>query len=130
MSQIKAFRASILHSLADPHEVGIEQSHEYFDDGLLIIEDGKVAQIGHAAELLPSLPTDTEVLEYQDALITPGFIDTHIHYPQTGMIASYGEQLLDWLNTYTFPTERAFADKTHAGEVAQVFLRELLRNGT
>lgn len=130
MSQIKAFRASILHSLADPREVGIEQSHEYFDDGLLIIEDGKVAQIGHAAELLPSLPTDTEVLEYQDALITPGFIDTHIHYPQTGMIASYGEQLLDWLNTYTFPTERAFADKAHASEVADVFLNELLRNGT
>ncbi|WP_312669231.1 guanine deaminase [Stutzerimonas nitrititolerans] len=130
MSQIKAYRAALLHCLADPREVGIEASHEYFEDGLLVVEDGKVVRNGHAADLLSTLPAGTEVIEYKDALITPGFIDTHIHYPQTGMIASYGEQLLDWLDTYTFPTERAFADKAHAGEVAQVFLRELLRNGT
>lgn len=130
MSQRKAYRAAILHSLADPREVGVEKSYEYFEDGLLVVEDGKVARIGTAADLLPSLPAGTEVVEYRDALITSGFIDTHIHYPQTGMIASYGEQLLDWLNTYTFPTERAFADKAHASEVAEVFLGELLRNGT
>jgi len=130
MSQIKAYRAALLHCLADPREVGIEASHEYFEDGLLVVEDGKVVRNGHAADLLSTLPAGTEVIEHKDALITPGFIDTHIHYPQTGMIASYGEQLLDWLDTYTFPTERAFADKVHAGEVAQVFLRELLRNGT
>lgn len=130
MSQIKAYRAALLHCLADPREVGVEASHEYFEDGLLVVEDGKVVRNGHAADLLSTLPAGTEVIEHKDALITPGFIDTHIHYPQTGMIASYGEQLLDWLDTYTFPTERAFADKVHAGEVAQVFLRELLRNGT
>ncbi|WP_434456762.1 guanine deaminase [Stutzerimonas urumqiensis] len=130
MSQPKAYRAALLHCLADPRDVGIEASHEYFEDGLLVVEAGKVARIGAASELLPTLPAGTEVIEYKDALITPGFIDTHIHYPQTGMIASYGEQLLDWLNTYTFPTERAFADKAHASEVAEVFLRELLRNGT
>ncbi|WP_312941586.1 guanine deaminase [Stutzerimonas balearica] len=130
MPQAKAYRAALLHCLADPREVGIERSHEYFEDGLLVVADGKVAQIGHAAELLPTLAAGTEVVEYPDALITPGFVDTHIHYPQTGMIASYGEQLLDWLETYTFPTERAFADKAHAGEVAEVFLNELLRNGT
>jgi guanine deaminase len=130
MPQAKAYRAALLHCLADPREVGIERSHEYFEDGLLVVADGKVAQIGHAAELLPTLAAGTEVVEYPNALITPGFVDTHIHYPQTGMIASYGEQLLDWLETYTFPTERAFADKAHAGEVAEVFLDELLRNGT
>ena len=130
MSRTQAYRAALLHCLADPREVGIEQSHEYFEDGLLVVEDGKVARIGAASELLPALPAGSEVIEYPNALITPGFIDTHIHYPQTGMIASYGEQLLDWLNTYTFPTERAFADPAHAGEVAEVFLNELLRNGT
>lgn len=130
MSRTKAYRAALLHCLADPREVGIEASHEYFADGLLVVEDGKVARIGAASELLPALPAGTEVVEYPNALITPGFIDTHIHYPQTGMIASYGEQLLDWLNTYTFPTERAFADPAHAGEVAEIFLNELLRNGT
>lgn len=125
----KAYRAAILHSLADPAVVGAEQSYEYFADGILLIENGKVAEVGAAAELLPKL-AGVEVRHYPDALITPGFIDTHIHYPQTGMIASYGEQLLDWLNTYTFPTERQFADKAHASEVAAIFLKELLRNGT
>ncbi|TRO36152.1 guanine deaminase [Pseudomonas sp. ALS1131] len=125
----KAYRASILHSLADPTVVGVEQSYQYFEDGILLIENGKVAQVGAAAELLPKL-TDVEVQHYRDALITPGFIDTHIHFPQTGMIASYGEQLLDWLNTYTFPTEKQFEDKAHASDVAAIFLKELLRNGT
>ncbi len=125
----KAYRAAILHSLADPAVVGVEQSYEYFEDGILLIENGKVAQVGPATELLPKL-AGVEVTEYRDALITPGFIDTHIHYPQTGMIASYGEQLLDWLNTYTFPTERQFEDKAHASDVAAIFLKELLRNGT
>ncbi|KAF1053794.1 MAG: Guanine deaminase [Stenotrophomonas maltophilia] len=128
-TQAKAYRASLLHSIADPAEVGIEASYEYFEDGILLIEDGKVARLGAAAELLPQLG-DVELVEYRDALITPGFIDTHIHYPQTGMIASYGEQLLDWLNTYTFPTERQFADPAHAADVAERFLTELLRNGT
>ncbi|MDF2073593.1 guanine deaminase [Pseudomonas mendocina] len=125
----KAYRAAILHSLADPTVVGIEQSYQYFEDGILLIENGKVAQVGAAAELLSKL-TGVEVQHYRDALITPGFIDTHIHYPQTGMIASYGEQLLDWLNTYTFPTEKQFEDKAHASDVAAIFLKELLRNGT
>lgn len=125
----KAYRAAILHSLADPTVVGVEQSYQYFEDGILLIENGKVAQVGAAAELLPQL-TGVDIQHYRDALITPGFIDTHIHYPQTGMIASYGEQLLDWLNTYTFPTEKQFEDKAHAAEVADIFLKELLRNGT
>ncbi|WP_192981687.1 guanine deaminase [Pseudomonas sp. EggHat1] len=128
-THIKAYRAAILHSLADPAIVGVEQSYQYFEDGILLIENGKVAQVGAAAELLPKL-TGIDVQHYRDALITPGFIDTHIHYPQTGMIASYGEQLLDWLNTYTFPTEKQFEDKAHASDVAAIFLKELLRNGT
>ena len=125
----QAYRAAILHSLADPAVVGVEQSYQYFEDGILLIENGKVAQVGAASDLLPKL-TGIDVQHYPDALITPGFIDTHIHYPQTGMIASYGEQLLDWLNTYTFPTEKQFEDKAHASDVAAIFLKELLRNGT
>lgn len=128
-SPVKAYRAAILHSIADPAVVGVEQSYEYFEDGVLVVENGQVAKVGYAADLLPTLK-GVEITEYRDALITPGFIDTHIHYPQTGMIASYGEQLLDWLNTYTFPTEQQFADKAHAADVAGIFLKELLRNGT
>lgn len=128
-SPMKAYRAAILHSIADPAVVGVEQSYEFFEDGLLVVDNGQVANVGHAVDLLPTLK-GIEITEYRDALITPGFIDTHIHYPQTGMIASYGEQLLDWLNTYTFPTEQQFADKAHASDVAGIFLKELLRNGT
>ncbi|WP_313484477.1 guanine deaminase [Stutzerimonas kunmingensis] len=130
MPSTKAYRAALLHCLADPRDVGIEQSHEYFEDGLLIVEDGKVARIGHAAELLPTLAAGTEIVEYPDALITPGFVDTHIHYPQVGVIGSYGAQLLDWLETYTFPNEGRFSDMAHAREQAELFLGELLRNGT
>ncbi|MFK3906465.1 guanine deaminase [Pseudomonas alabamensis] len=125
-----AYRAAILYSLADPSEVGLDASYAYFDDGLLVVDDGRITAVGPATELLPTLAPDTEVVTYTDALITPGFIDTHIHFPQTGMIGSYGEQLLDWLETYTFPCERQFADKAHADEVAKRFLGELLRNGT
>lgn len=126
----KAYRAALLHSIADPAEVGIEASYEYFEDGLLVIDEGRIVAMGAANELLPTLDAAIDVVHHQHALITPGFIDTHIHFPQTGMIGSYGEQLLDWLNTYTFPCERQFADKAHADEVAKIFLAELLRNGT
>ncbi|SIS22808.1 guanine deaminase [Aquipseudomonas alcaligenes] len=130
MSQIHAYRAALLHSLADPAEVGNAHSHEYFADGLLLVEDGKILCAGPAAELLPRLPAGVSVQHFPDALLCPGFIDTHIHYPQTGMIGAYGEDLLHWLQTYTFPTEAKFADPAHAGAVADVFLKELLRNGT
>jgi guanine deaminase len=70
------------------------------------------------------------VADYAGCLIAPGFIDTHVHYVQTGMIASYGEQLLDWLNRYAFPAEMAFRDPVHAEAMARVFCDELLRNGT
>jgi guanine deaminase len=63
-------------------------------------------------------------------LIVPGFIDAHIHFVQTDVIGSYGRRLLDWLEDYTFPAERAFADEAHAREVAGFFIEELLRNGT
>jgi guanine deaminase len=63
-------------------------------------------------------------------LIVPGFVDAHVHYPQTDRIAAHGEQLLEWLERHIFPAEAAFADKAHGDEVAAFFLDELLRNGT
>lgn len=126
----KAYRAGLLHSLGDPVELGVDASYQYISDGLLVVEEGKIAAMGEAADLLPSLGADTPVEHFANALITPGFVDTHIHLPQTGMIGAYGEQLLDWLNTYTFPCERQFEDKAHADDVAARFLAELLRNGT
>nr|CAA6828650.1 MAG: Guanine deaminase (EC [uncultured Thiotrichaceae bacterium] len=126
----KAFRASILHLLGDPGEDLNSAQIEYWDDGLLLIKDGHIVTVGDAETLLPKLPAGCELNEYPDHLIIPGMIDTHVHYPQTDMIAAYGSQLLEWLETYTFPTEQQFSDPEHAKEVATFFLNELLRNGT
>jgi len=125
-----AFRAHILHCLKDPGDTTTGDAFEYFADGLLLVENGCVTAVGPAPELLARQGGDVEVVDYSDKLIVPGFIDTHIHYVQTDVIAAHGRQLLDWLETYTFPAERRFADTAHAQEVAQFFVRELLRNGT
>ena len=125
-----AFRGSILHCVSDPFDNTDDSGWLYFEDGLLLIRDGKVEQLDHTYSLLPQLANDIPVEDYRGKLIVPGFIDTHIHYPQTDMIASHGEQLLDWLEKYTFPTERRFADFNYANDVAEFFTDELIRNGT
>ncbi|MHB1373596.1 MAG: guanine deaminase [Thauera sp.] len=125
---LHAVRGEVVHFLADPaHDA---RALEHFADGLLIVRDGHVAECGPAGALLPKLPADAEVTDYRGKLILPGFIDTHVHYPQTEIIASHGEQLLEWLEKYTFPAERRFADPGHAAEVAGFFCDELLKNGT
>jgi guanine deaminase len=125
--EVIAFRGSILHFLDDP--AVSQNSYHYFDDGLLVIEDGMVKQLGHTKELIGALKPE-QITDYRGRLIIPGFIDTHLHYPQMEMIASYGEQLLEWLKTYTFPTEKKYSDKGYARSVAEVFLDQLLLNGT
>jgi len=127
---VEALRASILHCLVDPGEEPHADTFEYFDDGLLIINDGNVVAAGNADLLLNELPADTPVTDYSGKLIVPGFIDCHVHFPQLDIIGSFGAQLLDWLNQYAFPVEEQFADPDHAREVARVFVEELLRNGT
>ncbi|MBI3561516.1 MAG: guanine deaminase [Gammaproteobacteria bacterium] len=127
---LSAFRARILHFISDPGDHDSPASFEYFDDGLLLVNNGLIAGIGPAAEMLPTLPPATTIVTHRDRLILPGFVDTHIHYAQTDVIASAGKQLLDWLEHYTFPVERKFAAAEHALEVAEFFCDELLRNGT
>ena len=126
----QAFRASILHCLADPGEGSLATAYAHFDDGVLVVEDGVVVDLGEAAVLLPQLGEDVALQEFPDKLIVPGFIDCHVHFPQLDIIASYGEQLLDWLNRYAYPAEARFADENHAREIADVFVHEMLRNGT
>ena len=106
-----------------------ESAHVYHEDGALVVREAasRAAATGAAP---PSLPARTRVVDCAGRLLVPGFIDTHVHYPQSDIIASYGEQLLEWLERYTFPTERLFEDPAHAREVASFFLDELLRNGT
>jgi guanine deaminase len=124
----QAFRSSLLHYSADP--AFNPDAHHWHEDGLLLIDNGKVQAAGDYATLHASLPPSTPVTDYRGKLITPGFIDTHIHYPQTDMIASPAPGLLPWLDNFTFPTERCFEDPAHAAATAEFFLDELLRNGT
>jgi guanine deaminase len=127
---VRAHRGAILHFRSDPGSGDDPDSFEFFDDGLLVTADGRVASIGPARELLPALPSDAELVEHRDSILMPGFVDTHVHYPQTDIVGTGGRQLLDWLEHYTFPAERGFSDPAHAREVAEFFLDELVRNGT
>ena len=130
MTDRKAFRASILHCLADPGEQLESSTVEYIADGLLIVEDGHVAALGEADAMTSGLGGDIELIDHSGKLIVPGFIDCHVHFPQVDIIGSYGEQLLDWLARYAYPAEEAFTDADHANAVADFFADELLRNGT
>lgn len=125
---VQAYRASLLHFHADP--AFIDQAHNWHEDGLLIVAGGKVQAAGDYAALHAALPPGVAVHDYRGKVVMPGFIDTHLHYPQTDMIASPAPGLLPWLEKYTFPTERRFEDPVHAAGVAEFFLDELLRCGT
>lgn len=127
---LQLYRASILHFLSDPTKSSsTDASYEYWEDGLLVVKDGKVKAIGEYSEWIKEYE-ESKVIDYTGKLILPGFVDTHIHFPQTEMIASYGAELLDWLNTYTFPTEKQFGNKEYAQKIAKFFLRQLLLQGT
>src|SRR6056297_2073159 len=95
----------------------------------LVIEGGHIAAIGPAAALHAAYP-QARRHDMGAHLITAGFVDAHVHYPQTAMIASWGKRLIDWLNTYTFPEEMRFADPAYAAEIAARYLDLTLAHGT
>jgi len=121
-----ALRGHLLDFVDDPAEVGRGALREV-EDGMLVIEDGHITVRGEASDLLEP---ELDIVDHRGALILPGLIDTHIHYPQTRVVGSYGAQLLEWLERYTFPEETRFADPEHAEATADFFLDELLRHGT
>lgn len=126
---MRAIRGEVLHFTGDPAGGGAD-ALRHFADGLLIVRDGRVAEVGPAEALLAKLPAGARIEDRRGRLIVPGFVDTHIHFAQTDIIASPGGQLLEWLERYTWPAEQRFADPDHAAAVAGFFCDELLRNGT
>jgi len=120
-------RASFLHCLDNPALHG-DSAVDYIADGALRVEDGHISAFGDAKSV--TAQAAETVLDYRGKLIVPGFVDTHIHYPQVDVMASYGAQLLDWLETYTFPCEAQFDDAVIAADTADFFLSQLLANGT
>jgi guanine deaminase len=126
---ITAVRGTVVTCRDDPFLSDPAQALAIESDGLVVCRNGVIEAVGPAAELAPRLPAGA-IAAYPDCLIVPGFVDTHVHYAQTGMIAAPGRQLLDWLEHYTYVAEQAFADAAHARRMADAFCDELLRNGT
>ncbi|WP_445621629.1 guanine deaminase [Kushneria sp. Sum13] len=131
MSSLHALRGMTLHFNDDPGTSDEPRagSVEYHQDGLILIQEGRILKSGPAQTLLETLPKGTPIEHWPDQLIMPGFIDPHLHYSQLDITASYGRQLLDWLNTYTFPEECRFSDRAYADEIAKAFMEQLLANG-
>lgn len=127
-SPLQAYRASLLYFRADP--AFDDHAHVWHADGLLVVGEGRIVAAGDYAALAGTLPPGATVHDYRGKIISAGFIDSHLHFPQTDMIASPAPGLLPWLETYTFPTERRFDDPAHARATAAFFLDELARCGT
>ena len=126
----RLIRGRVLTFIAEPQGVDDTASYRYFEDGAVFVRAGKVVEAGDYSDVRKLARADVEVDDHRPNLILPGFIDTHLHFPQTQAIASYGAQLLEWLNTYIFVEEQKFARAAHAAEVADRFMDELLSNGT
>ncbi len=123
----RVLRGQTLSFLSDPFETAPDAAVRHHRRGAVVVEDGVITWVGPEDQV----PThDAEISDYGDALIMAGFIDAHVHYPQTAMIASWGKRLIDWLNSYTFPEEARFGDAVYAREIADRYLDLVLAQGT
>ncbi len=123
------YRGRVFTPVSDPFAGGDEPSWKYFRGGYVAVEKGKIVAVGDWKSRGERIAGET-VDFGSESLLTPGFVDTHLHAPQVEMIGSFGGHLLEWLERYTFPTEGRFADPEHARRVGSFLFRELLRNGT
>lgn len=118
----------VLSYSGDPFAEGISAAR-VLTQGAVAIEAGRIAAVGEAADLRARFPM-ARVHDHGSRLVSAGFIDAHVHYPQTAIIASWGKRLIDWLNTYTFPEEMRFRDPAYAAEIANRYLDLVLARGT
>ncbi len=113
-----------------PASVGDHAAYSYETDGALLVEDGLILASGAYDAVKTQAPKDVAEIDHCPHLILPGFIDTHLHFPQMQVIGSYAANLLEWLNTYTFPEECRFVETAHAERIATHFFDEMVRHGT
>jgi guanine deaminase len=125
----RIIRGRVLSFTDDPAEGG-SRAYSFIDDGAVLVAGGLIEAVGTARDILARAPHGAPVDDHSGSFLMPGFIDAHIHYPQTQVIGSYGAQLLDWLYNYTFVEEQKFAHPAHCARVADFFLDELFRSGT
>lgn len=126
-AQRQLLRGRVLNFHAEPVNEADTDAYDYFEDGALIVSDGKIEAIGAYDSLTQAGLVE---VDHRPHILMAGFIDTHIHFPQVQVIASWGDQLLDWLNNYTFPEEVRFADQGHSDEMARAFYDILTGHGT
>jgi guanine deaminase len=126
---VRVIRGRVL-SFADDPAAGGSRAYSVIDDGAVLVAGGVIEAVGEARDILARAPHGALIDDHRGSLITAGFIDAHVHYPQTQVIGSYGAQLLDWLNNYTFLEEQKFAEPGHCARIAEFFLDELFRCGT
>ncbi|MFY0618002.1 guanine deaminase [Shimia sp.] len=112
----------------NPFHTQLSEAVRHNTQGGVLISEGKIQQVGDGATLQAAHP-DAQVMDYGDRLICAGFVDAHVHYPQTGIIASWGKRLIDWLNSYTFPEEMRFGERPYADQMAQTYLDLTTRHG-
>ncbi|MEO3384711.1 guanine deaminase [Mesorhizobium sp. CAU 1741] len=123
-------RGRVLSFRTRPEGLDDRASYMFEDDGGVLIRDDKISAIGDFATVARDAGNDVKVVDHRPNLILPGFIDAHVHMPQMQVIASYGAELLEWLNSYTFPEETKFADAQHGRRIARLFCDEMVRHGT
>lgn len=114
------------HEPAGPDDT---DAYSYIEDGAVLIHDGLIVATGHYDDVAIDAGDATQV-DHRPCLLMAGFIDTHIHFPQVQIVASWGSQLLDWLNGYTFPAEAEYVDAQHARAMAGRFCNLLTDHGT
>ncbi len=129
LSMTKIILGDYLTFAHDPFLQPIETSLSLCKDGAIIVKDGLIVDLTTTQNAKEKYP-DAMIEDYRGHILSPGFVDCHIHFPQYHVIASYGEQLLEWLNKYTFPTEMKFQDRAYADKIAPLFIKELFKNGT
>ena len=115
------YRGEVFYLIASP--LDHVEAYRYFEDGGLAVVDGKIVEAG-PFEAMRSRYPDFPVTDYSGKLITPGFIDSHIHFSQSEIQGMYGKQLLDWLDEYTFPAEEAISSMEYAQDIARFFVKE------
>jgi cytosine/adenosine deaminase-related metal-dependent hydrolase len=113
-ASITTLRGTLISFTDDPFLVDPFRAFLYVPDGLVVCRDGMIESVGAYDSLRSTLPRDTPITDYSGCIITPGFIDTHVHYVQSEIIAAPSKQLLQWVSDYIYPVEEAFADETHA----------------
>jgi guanine deaminase len=113
-----------------PYSSNDTDSYNFIKDGALFIKNGIISKIGTFSDVKKEVSKDIKIYDHQPRLIIPGFIDTHLHFPQIQIIGSYASNLLEWLKTYTFIEEQKYKDPFHSQNMAKQFFNLLINHGT